>query len=358
MGPTKDADKKKAADNSKRPPAKKKPTEDTPVEKRSSRSQQKITATLAASVPRTSVASAPSPAPSNHVPTSIARSPLPSQSRDDSSVVSSIAASPASCVRVRHASSATSSTKRSFTAMNDEQSLIAIHVKPPNPGTNSSEGVILVTMNFADKIIADVMYMKKGTPTKNIFLKATNCVKRKLSAKQNGTIIERMWQGTGYPRTAIVLMLHSGTTEDQVRAYVDQTFKPAVANISSGNTLRESQLPSLRPGQDYIVVDTWTEAMAERADVQFCIASVYGKFGDWLRSDKAHVYQIWKDGEVPLDDIFAFDLNGTHMNEADTVRHNTYLQEVADEEAREAAEAEAANNAAPLADPTNNDENE
>jgi hypothetical protein len=269
----------------------------------------------------------------------------------------SVAASPAAGVKMIQASTVHSTaSKRSYSSMIDKQACFAIHVKPRNPGTHAAEGVILVPMAFADKPIADVMYMRKGTPSKNIFFKQTQCVHKRVSALYEGTLMQRMWQGVGYPRNAICVMLNHKTTEADVRNYVENTFAPSVMALPSHN-LREAQSPVLRPGQDYIVVDTWDEALDDMSDIKFCIQSVVENFGGWLRGHKDHVYQVWKDGQVPLDAMFMYSLNGTHMSENDSLRHVAYLQQQADEQVQELAADEASMKPPALGEHKSNNDN-
>ena len=195
-----------------------------------------------------------------------------------------------------------------------QNSVSVIYVDPQEVTGEVATGVVVIPRGFMmDKWMAEPFYLDRNDKIKIEYLSLLNCVPWVINGAKNktGDLIKKTISNKEYPLKCICFLTDGLPSESDTMNLVNNCIAPGIWN----NYLRDTH--SVRKGRgeernlprmvgdgrdDTWVVNTWSDAIYV-AEEAFHIgeAMTDGSLSEWLRRDRSHLYQLFPEGEVPVE---------------------------------------------------------
>jgi hypothetical protein len=185
------------------------------------------------------------------------------------------------------------------------------HVKPAG-GEKAACGYGVTIEAYGEKLMVHHVY-NRAEPASRLYMDTIDCIPRVNNLVLNGV---RQTNQAGYPVKILVFQCDHDVTRAQLEEWFNDVFVPALMIASP---LTVDAPPTLHPTDGYKIVPTWYSIL-DNADLTWVLQHMYGPLGPYFRSSQIHLYSAWGIGQVPVNLMFQYGLNATHLASGDQVR--------------------------------------
>ena len=192
------------------------------------------------------------------------------------------------------------------------QFLVTHHIKPDLPnGTCGLEGIGVTATGYLDAVITKPLFNRQ-MPGADDYFEKTGMLMMVFSPRYGGEGGEQ-WPHKSirgvYPKKMIVVQTDSMAeglyqTKDQVLDFVETTFLPAMQEMPG--LLFDGKTAALAEDPNYQYIEyacRWSQLLTNQ-DITMMISTSGIKDknvsdSEFLKSDRRHIYSIWREGDVP-----------------------------------------------------------
>ena len=194
------------------------------------------------------------------------------------------------------------------------QSCVVIIVAPKCTTGTPAIGILFAPKGYMmDKWMAEPFYLDRSDKVKLEYISLLGCVPWVMNGlkDKHGNLIAKMVNAKEFAFKALANLTDKIPTEDEVVSLVNDTISPSIWNnyLRDSYSVRknrgqEKNLPKMvGQGRDNMwTVTNWSDAIHVPEEIfQIGDSMSDGGLVDWLRQDKNHLYQLFHEGEVPVE---------------------------------------------------------
>ena len=225
---------------------------------------------------------------------------------------------------------------------NPEFTLHVMKVVPNGVEQPICGAILLPTGYYMDRHLGNIMYARysdnRNTKT---FIDNTGAVHRCFECKIEGgdqlvkfNTSKASGNTASYPIKAIFIPMSPNEmeTEEQLKAYVNDTFMPAFHNGILGTKnarVQDDQMPLLKDMAQVRTVTNWSDAFFSQEDICIIARMVLGaddvSLNDWIRHEDNNLYTLFHPGQIEGVTIDQFKLPMDKLHNDDKMNYTTFL---------------------------------
>ena len=193
-------------------------------------------------------------------------------------------------------------------------SLTLYVVDPGNTTGETLAGAVIACTGFKmDDWLTNKLFQRGMTTQKQEFCDTTGAIPWVFHVKdQEGNLVFKKGKQSDKPLKCIAIITEVVLGEKELMEMIKDTIVPVIKNNYTDDHLAVSKewwsdknAPSMvGDGKDKIIkVDCWSKVLYEATD-PFIIGNNAGDtgIGNWIAEDKSHLYQLFEEGTVPVEE--------------------------------------------------------
>ena len=223
----------------------------------------------------------------------------------------------------------------------EAKTVVVVKVSPTQITGTALNGIVIVGTGFMmDVFMTSKLYLKWTEKGKQTFIEDTNAVPWVITKvlDKDGHVMKKRkggWsRGDPLPYKAIAILTTDVLKNDEIKNLINETINPATWNNYLDNKKyvekkygEEKNLPIINgdPNEYITEVETWDQALADPAEVLKIVESKGESVETWLSEDKNNLYQLFREGYVPIHHYKHLTCGPRLLRAQDMSNYNKYI---------------------------------